>query len=114
MNIAITISSIIFLVVCILQRIHINNLKKYINSKIPTDKPLPTIVTKIVKATYIGEIMTIEYDNGTTKKYKGSCIVWQYYPSMVRCSTMKEGDLLDIWSYIKEHGNDYPTAHLSK
>lgn len=68
----------------------------------------------MVSATYSGGIMTIDYDNGKSKQYSGSCTVWHTYPMMQRCGTFKEGELCDIWKYVKTHGNPYPTAHLKK
>lgn len=68
----------------------------------------------MTSATYSGELMTIKYDNGKSKQYSGSCTVWHTYPMMQRCGTFKEGELCDIWKYIKTHGNPYPTAHLKK
>ena len=67
----------------------------------------------IVKADYDPkeEIMTVVYGNGKVLKYHGSSTVWRSYPMMKRMGTFKEGELCDIWKYIKTHGNSYPTAH---
>ena len=67
----------------------------------------------IVKADYDSkeEIMTVVYGNGKVYKYHGSCTVWHSYPMMHRMGTFKEGELSEIWHYIKAHGNSYPTAH---
>jgi hypothetical protein len=67
----------------------------------------------IYKAEYTKDIMTVTYNDNTVKQYKGDCTVWHTYPMMERCNTNSESKLSDIWSYIKEHGNPYPTAHLS-
>ena len=67
---------------------------------------------KIVTATYFKEHLTVNYEDGSVREYEGSCTVWKHYPMMQRCGTFKEGELLDIWSYIKKHGNPYPTAHI--
>ena len=73
--------------------------------------PFVTHRVSVVKATYENEVMTIEYDNGKTEQYNGSCTVWHKMPMMQRCSTAKEAWLCDIWKYIKHYGNSYPNAH---
>ena len=65
----------------------------------------------IIEATYEKEILTIKYESGKILQYEGSCTVWHTYPMMRRCDTFKEGELCDIWAYIKKHGNSYPNAH---
>lgn len=69
---------------------------------------------KLVKATYVDGIMTLEYDNGEIKQYEGSVTVWHKLPLMERCNTDKEFELCQYWKYIKHWGNDYPTAHLKQ
>lgn len=68
----------------------------------------------IIRASYDkNKILTVYYKDGFSR-YKGECTVWHHYPSMKRCSTETESMLCDIWEYIREHGNDYPDAHLKK
>jgi hypothetical protein len=56
----------------------------------------------------------IKWSDGSESEYKGSSTVWYHYPAMVKCSTLIDCDLSQIRQYYKEHGNPYPTAHLSK
>lgn len=56
----------------------------------------------------------IKWSDGAESEYKGSSTVWYHYPAMVKCSTLIDSDLSQIRQYYKEHGNPYPTAHLSK
>ena len=74
-------------------------------------KLLNILFITVIKAVYENGIMTIEYSNGKTKKYLGSCTVWHKLPLCKRCSTAKESQLCDIWQYIKHNGNPYPNAH---
>lgn len=83
-------------------------------NKKATKKLKDVIYNPIVKATYDNRIMTIEYYNGQTMQYEGTCTVWHSYPMMKRAGTLKEGELCDIWAYIKRHGNPYPDAHVTK
>ena len=76
--------------------------------------PIVRPINKVIKATYYGSVMTIEYSDGTVDKYSGSCTVWRKIPMMKRCSTPTEARLCDIWGYIQKHGSPYPTAHESK
>lgn len=60
------------------------------------------------------EILKISYSDGSSAQYKGNSTVWRTYPMMKRCGTFTESRLSDIYKYIKEHGNPYPTAHENK
>jgi|GEM_PF-6614331 len=66
---------------------------------------------KVVSASYVDGVLTVHYNDGTRDKYKGSCTVWYSYPYMRRCGTSEEMWLCNIWKYVSEHGNPYPTAH---
>lgn len=57
------------------------------------------------------DILTIDYSDGSSYKYEGSCTVWHTYPMFNRCGTTKDGELYEIWKYIQHHGNPYPNAH---
>lgn len=67
----------------------------------------------VVMATYDKkkEILTLTFKSGVVNQYKGDCTVWHTYPMMKRCDTNMEIFLSEIWEYIEEHGNPYPTAH---
>lgn len=66
---------------------------------------------RVLQATYENGIMTIVYSSGTVKKYKGSVTVWHELPYMQRPGTFKEHELSELYQYIKEYGNPYPTDH---
>ena len=76
----------------------------------------PRVFPKVTDAIYQEEtqILWVKWSNGLEQHFKGSCTVWYTYPMMNRCSTSIESELCDLWSYIKEHGNPYPTAHIKE
>lgn len=57
------------------------------------------------------QIMIVTYSDNNIYSFKGSGTVWHTYPMMRRCGTVAEIELSEIWEYINEHGNPYPTAH---
>jgi hypothetical protein len=83
--------------------------RKELNNFFQNWKPLA-----MDKAEYIGDMLTITYNDGSVKQYKGESTVWRTYPMMGRCDSVLEYTLSDILCYIQEHGNPYPTAHLNK
>lgn len=83
------------------------------------DAPAPTwhvktLSPQTVHASYDHQtkIMTVTYNDGSTKQFKGSSTVWHEYPMMRSCGTSADMWLYNIFAYIEEHGNPYPTAHL--
>jgi hypothetical protein len=74
----------------------------------------PLQFPKITDAIYEEKIQVlwVKWSTGNEQHFKGSCTVWHSYPMMKRMPTSTESELCDIWEYIKEHGNPYPTAHL--
>ena len=58
--------------------------------------------------------ITYHYDDGSKEEFIGDCTVWKSYPMMTMCGTFKEVELHEVWSYVKEHGNPFPTAHETK
>lgn len=74
-------------------------------------KLIDTWFPHLLEATYTDEILTLKYSDNSIVQYKGSCTVWHKLPFMTRPGTLKEGDLSEIWEYIKTYGNPYPTAH---
>lgn len=60
------------------------------------------------------EILTILRSNGELNQYHGSSTVWYSYPLMKRIGSPGERNLCNIYTYIKEHGNPYPIAHLGE
>jgi len=72
------------------------------------------IFPKIYFASYEGRVLRVKWTNGKTSIYHGECTVWFHYPEIKRCGFFLEGQLCDVWSYLKVHGNDYPDAHLKK
>lgn len=82
-----------------------------------SDSPnTPHVYPKVTDAIYDDktQILWVKWNNGEELHFKGSCTVWRTYPMMGGLSTSMESELCDLWSYIKEHGNPYPTAHLKK
>lgn len=67
--------------------------------------------TRVVKANYDGEVLTVEYSNGKTNKYIGSGNVWRELPLMQRCTSTKEQQLGRLFRYCTYYGNPYPEAH---
>lgn len=56
-------------------------------------------------------VVEVHWSNNCISFYKGSVTVWHTWPMMKRCDSWLEEELCDIWSYFKEHGSPYPTAH---
>jgi len=86
-----------------------------VRNEMPTPPPGPFILPYITYAEYDIEkgLLKTQWSNGVERTFKGSCAVWRKYPMMERCSTSLESRLCNIWEYIVEHGNPYPTAHAS-
>jgi hypothetical protein len=62
-------------------------------------------------------ILTLYYEGDTKYQFKISetGLSWKEYPMMNSIPfSSEEQRLSDIYDYIKEHGNPYPTAHLNK
>lgn len=67
---------------------------------------------KIKTATYDDGIMTINFSDRPSKKFRGRSTVWYELPLFERCASSNERKLLEIYEYIKYYGNPYPKSHL--
>ena len=90
----------------------INWLKKIFSSSSPVIQAVVPRKIVVVSATYINNILTVKYSDGSSFEYEGSCTVWHTYPMFNKCGTLKDGELYQIWKYIKHHGNPYQNAHI--
>lgn len=72
----------------------------------------PHIVYAKTSDSLVGDVVVeVHWSNNQISFYKGSATVWYTWPMMKRCGTGMESELCDIWSYFREHGSPYPTAH---
>ena len=73
---------------------------------------------KIVKANFdiISKKMVVTYNNKKIEVFQQSehGNLWIHYPMMKQVSSPAlHSKLKEVYDYIKEHGNNYPTSHLS-
>jgi hypothetical protein len=76
--------------------------------------PGPSVVKATVTQRSWDSLIIIEWSNGKIKSYIGSSTVWHEYPLMEQCDTKLEMLLYRINKYYRQHGNPFPTAHLTK
>jgi len=78
------------------------------------DKKLNKIyeASQIVLADLKGDLLTMHAVSGNISKYKIRDGRWYKYPMMEPIDI--DLKMFQIITYIEEHGNPYPTAHLNK
>ena len=65
------------------------------------------LINPIVYADYNNAVLTLKDFRGNTRKYTGSCTVWNTLPSMYRTSSITDGKLYRFYQYNRFHGKPY-------